>query len=551
MEQKSPFDGRTIVIIVICMGIWWAWQQYLEKKYPGLMGKPAATSELAQKENPNEGTPQTPTSPGVPVSQAALSIPNFAKTSGVEKKWVYENDLWRLVVSSFGGRVSDVQLKKFTDHQGKMITLISPELPGVLLTSFDGKDSTAQGTNIEYKINPISAEKVELVGQTPTATIKKTLTVDPDKYVVKTHIVVQGKLDDIQRVNIDAVDSAPLEASLPNKAMSFLTPGPAIELKEYYMSHGGKHARDKVTSKDIPTNKYEQTHFAALGTRYFTTLLFNRGNVLPEGQEFRVQNNSVLRLSYPVLERSSPLTYDLDLYVGPKSLKDLAQIDQSATEAVDFGMFSIIALPLLQVMRWFYSIFANWGLAIIALTILVRLITFPFTYVSYKSMKAMQKIQPEIARLKEIYKDNTQQLNQEMLKLMRDNKVNPMGGCVPMLLQLPVFWALYQVLQNSIELYHAPFFGWIHDLSLKDPYYVLPVLMGIVMFIQQKLTPNTMDPAQAKVMLFMPVIFSFIMLSVPSGLTLYIFVSTLFGIIQQVAMMRDRAGNNQVVVRRA
>ena len=161
----------------------------------------------------------------------------------------------------------------------------------------------------------------------------------------------------------------------------------------------------------------------------------------------------------------------------------------------------------------------------------------------------MQQIQPEIQRLKEIYKDNTQALNQEMMKLMRDNKVNPMGGCLPIVLQLPIFWALYQVLQNSIELYRSPFLGWIHDLSLKDPYYVLPVLMGISMFIQQKMTPSTMDPAQAKVMLIMPIFFAVLMMSLPSGLTLYIFVSTLFGILQQVFMMKDKQSNKAVIRR--
>jgi len=511
---------------------------------------PQATNQAAPQQPAapqNAGIAQAPGAPTSPTA-ANISIPVFTKSTGIEKKWTYENDFWRVVVSSFGGRVSEVQLKKYTDGAGKMITIISPELPGVLLTSIDGGNSIP--SNLEYTINPISTEKVELVGKTQNAVIKKTLTMNPDKYVVKARIEVQGKLDGVKRVNVDLVDSSPLEASLPNKAMSFLTPGSGAEIREYFISHGSKHARDVVSPDEAPENKYEQTHFAALGTRYFTALLFNRAPVLPEAQEFRAQNNSVLRLSYPVLEPSNTLTYDLDLYAGPKALTELGQVDKQATELVDFGMFSWIAIPLLQLMRWFYTVFQNWGLAIIALTILVRLVTFPFTYVSYKSMQSMQKIQPEIARLKEVHKDNTQLLNQEMLKLMRENKVNPMGGCIPMLLQLPIFWALYQVLQNSIELYHAPFYGWIHDLSQKDPYYVLPVLMGIVMFIQQKMTPNTMDPTQAKIMLIMPVFFAFIMLSVPSGLTLYIFISTLFGIIQQMSMMSDRAGNNQVVVRR-
>ena len=160
----------------------------------------------------------------------------------------------------------------------------------------------------------------------------------------------------------------------------------------------------------------------------------------------------------------------------------------------------------------------------------------------------MQKIQPLIAELRERYKDKPQQLNTEMMDLMRKNKVNPVGGCLPMLLQLPVFFALYQVLGQSIELYKAPFMFWIKDLSAMDPYFVLPVLMGISMYIQQKITPSTMDPMQAKVLQFMPILFSLMMISLPSGLTLYIFVSTFFGIVQQYIFMKDKDDKKDNVI---
>jgi YidC/Oxa1 family membrane protein insertase len=154
-----------------------------------------------------------------------------------------------------------------------------------------------------------------------------------------------------------------------------------------------------------------------------------------------------------------------------------------------------------------------------------------------KSMKEMQKLQPKIQALKEKYKDDQQKLNQEQMALFKAHKVNPAGGCLPMLVQLPVFIALYAVLGNSIELFHAPFFGWIQDLSTKDPFYVYPVLMGLAMLLQQKMTPNAgVDPTQQKMMYFMPVIFTFMMINLPSGLTLYIFVSTLLGVAQQMAL---------------
>lgn len=207
-------------------------------------------------------------------------------------------------------------------------------------------------------------------------------------------------------------------------------------------------------------------------------------------------------------------------------------------------MFAVIARPILKLLKLIHEGVPNWGLAIILLTIVVRLIVLPFNIYSYRSMKVMQKLQPEMNRVRERYKDlpadQKLQMNQEIMDLMKKHKANPMGGCLPMLLQLPVFLALYQVLGQSIELYRAPFFLWITDLSSKDSYFVLPVLMGGAMFLNQKMTPTTMDPAQAKIMMWMPLIFSFFMISLPSGLTLYIFVSTLFGIGQQYYFVRDR-----------
>ena len=154
----------------------------------------------------------------------------------------------------------------------------------------------------------------------------------------------------------------------------------------------------------------------------------------------------------------------------------------------------------------------------------------------------MQKLQPLLASLKVRYKDDPQALNKETMNLWREHKVNPVGGCLPMLLQLPIFFALYQVLGQSIELYQAPFFGWIQDLSLKDPFYVLPVLMGAAMYYQQKITPTQLDPTQTKIMQFMPVIFSLMMVTLPAGLTLYIFINTISGVLLQILFMRDPKG---------
>jgi YidC/Oxa1 family membrane protein insertase len=202
--------------------------------------------------------------------------------------------------------------------------------------------------------------------------------------------------------------------------------------------------------------------------------------------------------------------------------------------SVDFGIFGLIAVPLLRGLQFIYKYIPNYGLAIIFLTLLVRLALFPLQIKSFKSMKKMQLIQPEMQKLKEKYKDNKQKQQEETMALFKKAGANPMGGCLPLVLQMPVFFAFYQVLYNTVELVNAPFFFWITDLSIKDPYYVLPVLMGIAMFGQTKLTPSTTaDPTQQKVMLFMPLFMIFIMKDFPAGLNLYMFISTSFGAITQ------------------
>ncbi|TNF27935.1 MAG: membrane protein insertase YidC [Deltaproteobacteria bacterium] len=207
--------------------------------------------------------------------------------------------------------------------------------------------------------------------------------------------------------------------------------------------------------------------------------------------------------------------------------------------SVDFGIFGIISVPILRCLQWFYKYFPNYGVAIILLTLLIRMLLFPLSYTSFKSMKKMQKIQPELQALKEKYKDDQARMQKETMELFKKAGANPLGGCLPMLLQMPIFFAFYRVLYGAVELVGAPFFGWITDLSIKDPFYVLPVFMTIAMFAQQKLTPTTTaDPTQMKIMMFMPLIFGFIMKDLPAGLNLYIAVSTIFGIGQQLIVYK-------------
>jgi len=217
-----------------------------------------------------------------------------------------------------------------------------------------------------------------------------------------------------------------------------------------------------------------------------------------------------------------------------KNYDHLISLGDNLHFAVDFGFFAVLAVPLLRGLQFVYKYIPNYGIAIILLTIFIRLLTFPLQYKSFKSMKKMQELQPELQKIKDKYKDDAQKMQKETMELFKKAGANPLSGCLPLLLQMPFFFAIYKVLYSAVELVGAPFYFWITDLSIQDPYYVLPVLMAASMFLQQKMTPQTtMDPTQQKVMLLMPIIFGFIMKSLPAGLVLYIFVSTIVGILQQ------------------
>lgn len=231
-----------------------------------------------------------------------------------------------------------------------------------------------------------------------------------------------------------------------------------------------------------------------------------------------------------------------------KEYNYLASLGHNLNNSVDFGIWGFFAVWILKGLQFFFKFFPNYGVSIILLTLLVRLITFPLQWKSFVSMKKLQLIQPELNKIREKFKDDPQKMQKESMELFRKSGANPIGGCLPLVLQMPVFFAFYKVLHSAVELVDAPFMLWINDLSNKDPYYVLPVLMTLAMFLQQKMTPNTItDPVQKKVMMFMPLIFGFIMKDLPSGLSLYIFVSTVFGILQQMLVFNTKS-NKPVVV---
>jgi YidC/Oxa1 family membrane protein insertase len=230
--------------------------------------------------------------------------------------------------------------------------------------------------------------------------------------------------------------------------------------------------------------------------------------------------------------------YATQFYAGPKDQKRLEQIAPNLELTIDYGFLWWLALPLYSLLDFFHGLLGNWGLAIIALTFGVKLVLYPLSAASYKSMANMRRVGPQMKRLQERYADDRQKLSQEMMALYKKEKVNPLGGCLPMLLPMPIFIALYWVLFESVELRHAPFFLWIDDLAAMDPFFVLPLLMGASMYFQQTLSPAVGDPMQVKMMKMMPIMFTVLFLFFPAGLVLYWLVNNLLGIAQQYYVIK-------------
>jgi YidC/Oxa1 family membrane protein insertase len=319
---------------------------------------------------------------------------------------------------------------------------------------------------------------------------------------------------------------------------------------------------ERIKSDDIEgnINVSGDIKWVAIETQYFLTSIVAEK---PRSAQMRVEliQEKVVKNSYMENNRNFVLgdqsTYQYNIYLGPKSMKVLNDMNNELDRTVDFGIFDFLAKPFLWCMNFIYDYIPNYGVAIIILTIIIKILLWPLGNKSYKSMAEMKKLQPLVNDLREKYKDDKKKLNQEMMALYKTYKVNPMGGCLPMILQIPVFIAFYRMLYEAIELRHAPFFGWINDLSAPDrlfrfdfaiplmqPPYGIPVLtliMGATMFVQQKMSPPPGDPSQAKIMMFMPLIFTVIFVNFSSGLVLYWLVNNILSIGQQYYVQKKKA----------
>ena len=285
---------------------------------------------------------------------------------------------------------------------------------------------------------------------------------------------------------------------------------------------------DTIEDGDAEGNEvFMGASILASSDKYYTTALYsfdNRFNI------FMSKDNEDNPLGF--IKGTQNLT--VNGYIGPKEYDKLNAIDPQLTNIIEYGFFTFLAKPVFLLLKYIYSILGNWGWAIVTVTLILRFVLYPLTYKGMVSMNRLKELSPKIKEIQKQYKGEPQKMNAKMMELYKKHNANPMGGCLPMLMQIPVFFAIYRVLLNSIELKHAEWIAWYHDLSVMDPFYVLPVLMGASMFWQQKITPtNFTDPMQEKIMKFLPLIFTFFFVTFPAGLTLYWFTNNLFSVAQQ------------------
>lgn len=476
-------------------------------------GKKTESTQPSTKQETKQEKQETDKQPST--EKREIKITN----TGSERLVTVENGLMKVVFSTRGGSVSSVTLKNYKDSSGDPIVLKSEHtLPAFVLGADEGfQFAQADFFTKSKDLNLVkSDDKTEIVFEFSQSDllIRRTYKLTGMSYAIELTDEVKG--------------IGSYWITLGKEFGIFEKPtdvhyGPVVlkdaERIEYEM----------VNVKE-PKFFKEGFKWIAQEDKYFFSALVPKGKPHAVVEEAKIWDKNGTTLS-AVKFASGVNTYLV--FAGPKEYDLLEKVGYGLEYIVDFGFFSFLSRPLFWVLKIFYSFTHNYGMAIIILTILVRIPFIPIINSGQKSMKKIQDIQPKMAEVKEKYKNDPQKMQQELMALYKTHKVNPMSGCLPILLQIPVFFALYQVLNISIELRHSPFIWWVTDLSAKDPYYILPIIMGVTMVIQQKMTPSAMDPTQQKIMMFMPVIFTFLFLTFPSGLVLYWLVNNLLSIAQQ------------------
>ncbi len=394
-----------------------------------------------------------------------------------------------------------------------------------------------------YRLVEAGPEKIVYRWGSPDVEVVKTISFSKDSYLSDVTVEVVNHSDkpltERPLLSWNGLYTPPKKEGF----FSFLKQPPSTNKSPVYYLNG-KTKRETNVAKISTEEKTGTLYWAGLEDRYFISAVIPRDVSSSLSAEISsselkdVLGGRVLysgaALAQTSIAPGEKATHRFSVYAGPKEIGQLKAVGVRLEEAIDYGWFTVIAVPILYLLKFFHEIVRNYGIAIILLTVFIKLLLHPINVKSLKSMKQMQQLQPRLKELQQKFKGDKERLNVETMQLFRSHKVNPMGGCLPMLLQFPIYIALYKVLWSSIELYRAPFFWFYKDLSAPDPYMITPILLGIGMVLQQKMTPTaSADPAQQKMMMFMPIMFSVFMLFLPVGLVVYILVNTVMSVAQQ------------------
>ena len=536
-------EKRVFLAIFLSLVVLTVYQAMMPKPAPLAPPPPAATSTTATP-------PATPPAPGTtsptPVESGRTGVTDLAGVLVGEngRDIIVDTDSVRAVFNTAGATLRSWQLKRYAEGDGPL-ELVPRNLPNTFPRPFTiSTDDQALSLRLATAIYDVNESQLSLGRTAGALTFRyrdagtglnatKTFHFQPDGHEYQLRL--EASVDVGGAAHPVVVHWGPALATGIDPANMFPR---AILLRA-----GSIERHSAADVRAAPTYQ-GNIEFAGVEDHYFLTAAVP-GTTPIGGVEYTAIDLPIegappgTARHYIAYSLKHTGAVTLPFYMGPKELDTLRGVDSKLVDAIDFGMFAWLVVPLLQALKWVNRFVGNWGWSIVVLTILINLVIFPLRHKSMVSMRKMQAMQPEIKAIQERYAKfkitdpERQKMQQEMMALYKQKGVNPASGCVPMLLTMPVLFAFYAMLSVAIELRGAPFFGWIHDLSKADPYWVWPILMGGTMFWQQKMTPSQMDPVQQKIFLFLPLLFTFMFLAAPAGLVIYWLVSNLAAIGQQ------------------